>query len=64
MLNQLLEHDVEFGWAVRYTAFVVLAALIVANLVMTDRRAVGSRAAKPDFKKILGNAPYLLTVVG
>ncbi|KAK7029616.1 hypothetical protein VNI00_014314 [Paramarasmius palmivorus] len=64
MLNQLLAHGVEFGWAVRYTAFVVLAALIVANLVMTDRRAVGSRAAKPDIKKILGNAPYLLTVVG
>ncbi|KAK7029623.1 hypothetical protein VNI00_014321 [Paramarasmius palmivorus] len=65
MLNQLFEHGVDFGWAVRATAFVVLASLIIANLVMTDRRAVHDQsAAKPDLKKILGDAPYLLTIVG
>ncbi|KAF5348380.1 hypothetical protein D9758_010933 [Tetrapyrgos nigripes] len=67
MLNQLFEKpSVGFGWGVRASAFVVLGLLILANLLMSDRRPddfAEKPKAIPDFKGIMTDVPYLLCVL-
>ncbi|KAK7458869.1 hypothetical protein VKT23_009879 [Stygiomarasmius scandens] len=66
MLNQLFEKpSVGFGWGVRASAFVVLGLLVLANLLMSDRRALESEKPKavPDIRGIMTDVPYLLCIL-
>lgn len=66
MLNKVFERH-GFGWGVRSTAFVVLACLIVANLLMRTRLPPKSKrppTPPPDFKGIMSDSAYLITILG
>ncbi|KAF8598020.1 MFS general substrate transporter [Ceratobasidium sp. AG-I] len=66
MLNKIFKRS-GFAWGVRATAFVVLAALIVANLLMRTRlppRSQRPPAPPPDFKAIFSDWAYLLSIAG
>ncbi|KZV75730.1 MFS general substrate transporter [Peniophora sp. CONT] len=66
MLNQLLFHRrVSFAWTVRESAFVVLGLLVVANLLMRDRKGITQNALpKPNLKTLLTDPPYVITIIG
>ncbi|QRV80924.1 major facilitator superfamily transporter [Ceratobasidium sp. AG-Ba] len=66
MLNKLFQR---FGFAngVRASAFVVLGLLIIANLLMRTRlppKSKGAQVPPPDFKAIMTDSAYLLTILG
>ncbi|CUA75712.1 putative transporter MCH4 [Saccharomyces cerevisiae S288c] [Rhizoctonia solani] len=66
MLNKVFERH-GFGWGVRSTAFVVLACLIVANLLMRTRLPPKSKrppTPPPDFKAIMTDLTYLAATAG
>lgn len=65
MLNQLINGTAGFGWGVRASAFIVLACLAVANLLMSSHPAVTARPkVKPDIRSALTDVPYLLLITG
>jgi len=65
MLNHLIKQAPGFGWAVRYSTFVVLGLLVFANLLMSDRPAVRAQdKPKPNIREILTDVPYLLCILG
>ena len=43
MLNRLFKSSVDFQWEVRVSAFMVLAILLFANLVMKPRLPASSK---------------------
>ncbi|THU92260.1 MFS general substrate transporter [Dendrothele bispora CBS 962.96] len=66
MLNQLFQKpSVGFGWGVRASAFVVLGLLVLANLLMSDKRDLKSEKPKaiPDIRGIMTDVPYLLCIL-
>ncbi|QRV97282.1 major facilitator superfamily transporter [Ceratobasidium sp. AG-Ba] len=66
MLNKIFQRN-GFAWGVRATAFVVLGCLIVANLLMRTRLPPKSKrppAPPPDFKAIMTDSAYLLSILG
>ncbi|KAL5639396.1 hypothetical protein ACGC1H_006789 [Rhizoctonia solani] len=66
MLNKVFERH-GFGWGVRSTAFVVLACLIAANLLMRTRLPPKSKrppTPPPDFKAIMTDFTYLAAIAG
>ncbi|CAE6478640.1 unnamed protein product [Rhizoctonia solani] len=66
MLNKMFERH-GFAWGVRSTAFVVLACLIVANLLMRTRLPPKSKrppTPSPDFKAIMTDLTYLAAIAG
>ncbi|EUC60404.1 MFS general substrate transporter, partial [Rhizoctonia solani AG-3 Rhs1AP] len=66
MLNKVFERH-GFGWGVRSTAFVVLACLIAANLLMRTRLPPKSKrppTPPPDFKAIMTDFSYLAAIAG
>ncbi|CAA7270140.1 unnamed protein product [Cyclocybe aegerita] len=66
ILNQLFKSSLGFEWGVRISAFVVLAMLIGANLLMTPKEKFKSTSSgdRPDIKGIMTDGPYLLTILG
>ncbi|KAJ3516184.1 hypothetical protein NLJ89_g1278 [Agrocybe chaxingu] len=66
ILNQLFKSSLGFEWGVRVSAFVVLAMLIGANLLMTPKKRFKNTSAsdRPDIKGIMTDGPYLVTIVG
>ncbi|KAG8796548.1 hypothetical protein FRC12_019055 [Ceratobasidium sp. 428] len=66
MLNNIIKRA-GFAWGVRATAFVVLACLVAANLMMKTRlppKTNQNPAHKSDFKGIMTHGVFLLTVFG
>ncbi|KAG8725007.1 hypothetical protein FRC09_010211 [Ceratobasidium sp. 395] len=66
MLNKIIERA-GFAWGVRATAFVVLACLVAANLMMKTRlppKTNQNPAHKSDFKGVMTHGVFLLTVFG
>ncbi|KAF9494648.1 MFS general substrate transporter [Pleurotus eryngii] len=63
MLNQLFKL-VDFEWAVRASAFVVLGLLGAANLLMSDNPSVKSDDKKPVLKNVLTDVPFMLASFG
>ncbi|KAI0319669.1 major facilitator superfamily domain-containing protein [Amylostereum chailletii] len=66
MFNQLLAHGVGFGWSVRATAFVVVAALGSANFLMSPPSDPNATEKHPpmDWKSMATDLPYVLIIVG
>jgi MCP family monocarboxylic acid transporter-like MFS transporter 10 len=72
MLNKLFNNpSVGFAWGVRYSSFILVGLLVVANFLMKtrlpnrrQREAAGIIMPKPSLKALLSDAPYLLTVAG
>lgn len=67
MLNNLIKNGVGFAWGVRAAAFLDLALLLIANLVMKTR--LPSRRERPnakpiDIKSILTDRGYWLCTIG
>ncbi|KAJ1301772.1 hypothetical protein OPQ81_009001 [Rhizoctonia solani] len=66
MLNEMFKRH-GFAWGVRSTAFVVLACLVVANLLMRTRLPPKSKrppTPPPDFKAIMSDSTYLAAIAG
>ncbi|KAA1479109.1 hypothetical protein DENSPDRAFT_893740 [Dentipellis sp. KUC8613] len=58
MLDQLFHGSAGYAWGVRASAFIVLALLALANVLMTTDPAVSAyKKAKPDIKGFLHDAP-------
>ncbi|KAA1478461.1 MFS general substrate transporter, partial [Dentipellis sp. KUC8613] len=65
MLDQLFHGSAGYAWGVRASAFIVLALLALANVLMTTDPAVSAyKKAKPDIKGFLHDAPYMLLIAG
>ena len=64
MLNQLINvHNVGFGWGVRASAFLVLALLTAANLLLRENpAAMEANKPKPDLKGILTDVPFMIAI--
>lgn len=65
MLNQLIP-KVGYGWAMRISAFLILAMLIVANLTVKSRTPPAKQPAMTikEFFSPLAEMPFLLTALG
>ncbi|KAF8610236.1 MFS general substrate transporter [Ceratobasidium sp. AG-I] len=66
MLNKIFERS-GFAWGVRATAFVILACLLAANLMMRTRLPPKSQrppAPPPDVKGIVTDTAFQLSVIG
>lgn len=66
MLNYLLSTKLGFPWSVRVSAFVALAMLVLANILMRPRKEMlqGRYAPKPSIKSFFSDSPYVLLIVG
>ncbi|KAI0311458.1 MFS general substrate transporter [Amylostereum chailletii] len=63
MLNQLFAGSTGFAWGVRASAFLVLGLLIIANLLMSDRRDISkSSLPKPNIKALFTDVPYMVSI--
>jgi len=64
LLNQLFKHPlVGFKWGVRASAFLVLGLLVLANLLMSDKRPDLSSRPKLDMKYMMTDLPFLLSIL-
>lgn len=67
MLNRLFGSGLGFGWSVRASAFIVLACLVVANLLMRPRKDLSHGAPSTSnltIKALFTDLPYVLLVIG
>lgn len=70
MLNRLFDSGLGYGWSVRASAFIVLACLLAANLLMRPRKELtGGQAGSPatptlTIKDLFTDLPYVLLVIG
>jgi hypothetical protein len=67
LLNQLFKTKLGFAWAVRSSAFLVLAFLTAANLLMSSRReivAMNRLRPKPDIRSLFTDVPYMIFSFG
>ncbi|KAI0047197.1 MFS general substrate transporter [Auriscalpium vulgare] len=66
MLNQLLRHGVSYEKSVRASAFVVLAMLFVANILMSSsrRRSTTKNQEATKMKELFTDVPYMGIIIG
>ncbi|TFY78804.1 hypothetical protein EWM64_g5208 [Hericium alpestre] len=65
MLDQLFHGETGYAWGVRASAFIVLALLALANVLMTTDPAMSAyQKPKPDIKGFLRDGPYILLILG
>ncbi|KAF8518899.1 MFS general substrate transporter [Gautieria morchelliformis] len=67
MLNRFLHGSVGFAWGVRASAFLTFGVLVAANCLMSARlpsRSEHLGLAKPNFRDIVTDIPYILACVG
>ncbi len=60
MLNRLFHGSVGFQWGVRYSAFLTLGFLIIANICMIPRPPKLKSQNKPRIGHLLMDPPYAL----
>lgn len=64
ILNKIFPREgLGFPWAVRFIAFINIAFLVVANLIMKPRWPTRKRSPV-DMSQILNDPPYWVTIVG
>ncbi|KAK0226617.1 MFS general substrate transporter [Armillaria fumosa] len=64
ILNKIFPREgLGFPWAVRFIAFINIAFLVVANLIMNPRWPTRKRSPV-DMSQILNDPPYWVTIVG
>ncbi|GBE86407.1 major facilitator superfamily domain-containing protein [Sparassis latifolia] len=67
MINQLFQTSAGFAWTVRYTAFMTLGLLVIANCIMTTRMPSAKELQNrrsPDIMSILTDTPYMIAALG
>lgn len=64
MLDNLIQ-EVGFGWAIRISAFLILALLVIGNLTVRSRFPPSPKPVQLyQYFKPLTETPYLLTTIG
>jgi MFS family permease len=64
MVNRLIK-EVGYGWAMRISAFMILALLAIANLTVKARRPPGKvRLTKEDMGKSFRDIPFIILCLG
>jgi len=67
MLNNLFHGSVGFAWGVRWSGFLSLAALLIANILMTSKPRHyedENLDIKPKWRDIYTDIPFITTFVG
>jgi hypothetical protein len=67
MLNRFFHGSVGFAWGVRASAFLTFGVLVAANCLMSARlppRSEQLGLAKPNYREIVTDIPYILACVG
>ncbi|KAJ8508690.1 hypothetical protein ONZ45_g9066 [Pleurotus djamor] len=64
LLNHLFESSLGFAWGVRASAFLCLALLFAANLLLRDNPSLKGQAEQPSVKDIAKDGPFWVFILG